>query len=85
MASWGSIRRSVMRLSSVSVSEPPRLPSVSQSAPDQLLQDARIPASAVQLVVLGVVSHGAGDSLQQRGWSGDACLPVVEEWQAAVD
>jgi hypothetical protein len=34
MASWGSMRRSVMRLSSVSVREPPRLSSVSQRPPN---------------------------------------------------
>lgn len=64
MASWGSMRRSVMRWSSVSVSEPPRLQHVlatSTLAQGRRVGARRIPASAVELIVLGVVGgHGGG-------------------------
>ena len=65
MASWGSIRRSVMRLSRVSVREPPRLSSVSQRSLLRSLEWHVVPASAVELVVLGVVGGHGADSCDE--------------------
>jgi hypothetical protein len=61
MASWGSMRRSVIRLSSVSVRAPPRLSAVSQRPDSAPPESHAVPASPVELVVLGVVGgHGSG-------------------------